>query len=693
MSRNTPNLRLFSNQPQRTKPISPRNIGTAARGSLIRKGANNSISKPNVQQQNKTLKVGVKSQTNNNSLSKTQQISVRPKNKLGLNPKAAVIKAINHIFNHESDMVQFIDVFEAADKIQDSKEVYDVYSEAKGVFAEKLKRLKIDSVSELIKVFKEYMKEVNQIQSFMRFIGIKMFLAEKKYLPEWKYNENIKKQNSYCVLLAIEVWNEEIHPNVMARLGGEISTIFESIITNKTADLLNSIIEMFGVLGHNYNNIITEMFKRNYLGSMFTDHNDKLDYILRETQRMSQYLPMNELQNILLIPNLGELLIPLLQVKSEKVVEIKDFLCLEYQNIYNDLVIDFMKKQEVPVDYFSLSGFYNYFSHVSYSPEPVKAYVKNYINNFSNNFAVLFVSVVFAHIDFPDNLTQISNLPDLYSFPDILNNELHRVLMIKLLRERDISAVTSIIPALSKVFPKSTMMTIDSIVRDFKVTEHFIYVNKSLWKPLIKNDSIHFPTEITKVAQEELAKIKHPNQEQFLSAVFTQVIVRALYHNEKNNKKLERTYTMTALQLSMIRMYEAGNHNFTTIDASEDILETAQNLLRKSGIIDDKNCIVNTAPKAKKINIYDASVKIVRKVDPVPHKPDINVDNSHCIQASIMKILKKDKKLIKEHIIKKVRDDLPPKYNINDDAIRTQLGKLAKQQLIKIEQNVYYVYI
>ena len=307
-------------------------------------------------------------------------------------PEKEITKAISEILTHTLSTTSFSDVFKAAKNLS-AQSANEIYEQLKIEYSNRLDDIDISSIPKLITEWHKFQNEVIQIQSFMKFVGFQEIKSQYDTLPHWKYKETIKKHSNKCMTLGIEIWKSEVHSKALYILHDEINESIKSLSTEgSTSTNINphtkELFELLGMLDYNCLDQVKELFVTEYnsLDSNISS-GDRLLYLINKTKKLTVVFPMSSLQPLTVVPYMETLVISLLEKRlSEPLIELKDFLLPEFIPLYTKTVIGQMKKVTLPIDYFSLVSFFEFYSSVMYNDAPVRSHVSTFISKSDSKF-------------------------------------------------------------------------------------------------------------------------------------------------------------------------------------------------------------------------------------------------------------------------------------------------------------------
>ncbi|OHT02932.1 hypothetical protein TRFO_29878 [Tritrichomonas foetus] len=602
-------------------------------------------------------------------------------------PEKELMKAVNAILSHTSSSISFATVFKAARNITTNS--FELYDKLKMELINRLDDLDISSIQKLINEWKNFQKEIIQIQSFMKFVGLKSIQDQYNSLPHWKYKELCKQHVNKCMKMGIDLWNSEVHPRALYILHDEIQESIRNLVSNNANcdSLTRELFDLLGLLGHDCVEPIKELFRTSYesLDPHMSD-TDRLFYLINETKKLSSVFPINILQPITIIPYMPKLVNGLLEKRfPEALIALKQFLLPEHISKYTTLVNDQMKSVSLPIDYFSLVGYLNFYSSVMYNDAPARTIVSNFISKADSKFPVQFVSVLFGHFDLPSNVKELAPLVPLYAESEQLSTELTRAFLLRLLQKHSTNKEKELAFAktLNLMFSNEQMRGVYSMLRDYTAFGNFIVMNSTLSNPLVGNDQSKVPPEFEAKMMEELKSYSENYQSRkfVISGAFTIFFVKARWG------KNERFITMSALQYLLIQMIQQGNYNFKSTNASLDVLNSALKFLIKSKIakkVGDKFYICEEPPKEKKMNIFINSINVRFNER---QKIIQSHDHTMSIQSVIAKLMKANRRMQETELNTKIIEELSQKFNIRDGDIPKVIDRMIEGDFIERDKS------
>ena len=605
-------------------------------------------------------------------------------------PEKELMKAITAILTHTSSSISFASVYRAARNITTNSLSLELFDKLKIELSNRLDDIDIDSIQKLLNEWKNFQKEITQIQSFMKFAGLKSIQDQYDLLPHWKYKELYNQHTNKCIKMGIEAWNSEVHPRALYILHDEIQNAIKKLITNdkncdqQTLDLF----DLLRLLGHNLIEPITELFRNEYQSlSPNTSDSDRLMFLINETKKLSNVFPVNVLQPITIVPYMSTLVNNLLEKRiPEPLIALKQFLLPEYITKYTQLVVDQMKKVSLPIDYFSLVGYLNFYSSVMYNDAPARAIVSTFISKADSKFDVQFVSVLFGHFDqFPKNVKELAPLIPLYANSEKLTTELTRAFLLKLMQRhaQDKDKEYQFAKVLSTMFSTEQMQHVFGMLRDYTPYQNLIIMNTTLSMPLISNDQTKVPPEFEGAILKEIKSFSEKFQcrKYHISGAFTIFYVKAKWGQE------ERFITMSALQYLLIQMVMKKDFNFKSTNSTIDTLNNALKFLIKSQILKKSGnqfYVSDTPPKEKKLNIYLNSINI-RNVE--RQKIKQSHDHSMSIQSVIARLIKASRKMDETTLISKVTQELSPLFNVRDGDVPNVIKHMIESDFLERDKS------
>lgn len=607
-------------------------------------------------------------------------------------PEKELSKAISEILSHKLATVTFADVYKAANSlsIQSTNEIFELI---KIEYSNRLDDIDIFSIEKLITEWHHFQSEVTQIQSFMKFAGLKDIKLQYDLLPHWKYKETVKKHSNKCMMIGIEIWKNVVHPKALYILHDEIQNSIKSLAldesNNNNSKLTKELFELLNLLGHNCMDQVTELFTTEYnsLDSNLSA-SDRLRFIINKTKKLTVVFPLNALQPITVVPYIDQLVPILLEKRQlEPLIELKDFLLPEHVSKYTNLVNSQMKKVSLPIDYFSLVSFLEFYSSAMFNDAPARQLVSTYISRSDSKFAQQFVSVIFSHFDLIQNVKQLAPLVPLYADKEQLSNELVRAFLLKLLQKHSASKEKEFKFAkeLLIMFSNDQMRTVFSMLRDYNAQGNLIIMNSSLSQPLVYFDRSRIPEEYENAINTEVAKYSQNflNRKFTVSGAFTLFYVKAKWESDND----ERLITMSALQYLLIQMILKKDANYKNTLANIDTLNMALKFLVKAKIVKKVGgsfVISDEPPKEKRINIYMKSIDVrynERQKSAQSH------DHSMSIQSVVSKLMKASRRMEEDELNRKVYDELSTMFNIRDGDIPKVIEHMIEGEFIERDKN------
>lgn len=602
-------------------------------------------------------------------------------------PEKELINAISAILSHNPISTSFSDLFKSAKNLN-NQAISGIFNHLRSEFSARLDDIDISSIQKLIFQWGKFKLEILQIQSFIKFIGLNDLKLQYDLLPHWKYKELIKSHTNKCMDIGIDVWKSEVYPKSLYILHDEIQNSIKKLTTNPNQNSIDEethkLFELLSLLGYNLIEQITELFLNEYNSlDSYISCSERLLYLINKTKILTSVFPLDILQPITIIPYINEL-VPILLEKRQKeaLIELKNFILPEYISKYTSIVNQEMKKVVLPVDFFSLAAFLEFFSSVSMNDANVRNYVSTFISKGDSNFPQLFVAVIFGHFDLPSNLKQLSPLIPLYADSEKLSNELVRGFLSKLLRKHSKTneAEMKFAKFLCTLFSNEQMRKVFTMLQDYTSYENFIIINTALSMPLIQNDQAKVPLELEAKMMPQLTTYsKNFEKRKYrISGTFSMLSVKAIY-GDKN----ERLFTMSTLQYSIIQMILRKETNFKSTQAHNDAVKMALIPLIKGGIIKKAGSsfvIQEKPPKEKKINVYIKAIDIRYDEN---QKLKQSHDHSMSIQSVIAKLMKANRKMLESDLIAQVEAELSPNFNIRNGDIPKVIEHMIEGEYIE----------
>lgn len=689
---------IHSPPPTTTSQTKPTRTIRVAPSSTTKQSMTQSSTMKSNMSQSSTMKSNMTATSRGYNSNKVNSMKMTPKSRsTPFISEKEIIKAISDILSNKISTATFSDVYKAAKNLS-VQSTNEIYEQLKIEFSNRLDDLDISSIQKLINEWKKFQKEVNQIQSFMKFAGFKDIKNLYDTLPHWKYKETIKKHSNKCMTIGIEIWKSDVHSKALYILHDEIQNSIKSLSNDETVEnYTKELFDLLCLLGHNCVDQVKEMFTTEY-NSLDSSKSatERLFYIIKKTKKLAAVFSLNVLQPITVVPYMNELVPVILEKRQpEALVELKEFLLPEHVPKYTQIVIDQMKKVTLPIDYFSLVSFLEFYSSVLFNDAPVRTLVSTFISRGDSKFCQQFVSVIFGHFDLIQNVKQLSPLVPLYADKEQLSNELVRAFLLRMLQKRSTTKEKEMKFAkeLLIMFSNEQMRQVFSMLRDYTIEGNIIVMNSSLTTPLISNDRSKIPFEYEQQIKVELNKFseKFINRKFTISGAFSMFYVKAKWNGDKD----ERLIIMSGLQFQIIQMILMKDNNFKSTNANIDTLNMAMKFLVKSKIVKkagNQFFISDEPPKEKRINIYMNAIDIRYNEN---KKLAQSHDHSMSIQSVISKVMKANRKMNENDLTNKVIEELSNLFNIRDGDIPKVIEHMIESEFIERDKSDtrYLLYI
>lgn len=600
-----------------------------------------------------------------------------------------VVNAINNVLKNEQGKSSFVQVFSAAQEIEDNNTILRLFEHLKEQIRDDLDLIQIYTVEDLIDQYNKFNKTISKVQSFMKFLGLKSLQDSRNMLPAWKYQQELDKHTNRCLQIGRVLWLERVHKRVLGNISKEIKNLFQNLVKNNNTEsksVVQQLYTMFKDLGLDYIESVSELFNMIYI----SEHKDKspsekLKFLMDDITRLSEIFPMDRLQELMFINHLDDFLDPLLKNRDDKLLpKLSSFLCPSTVAEYSKKVVEFMETVQPPIDFFSLSEFLRYFSSIIPNSLPVRKYVGAYINKTSTNFPSSLAFVFFAHIEMTVNLQPLANLVPLYTTPDDVYDEINKALMRRLLQKRsnDLTLERKLVEDLKPVLGRDALRETSLILNDFKCQNNLMLVCKSLWQNIIPEDKIKIPVEIEKDIIHSASKFVKSYQKLSISGLYSTVVVSAKYEKE------EKTITMSVLQYNIIKMVEAGILQLAELGATKEQIKSALGPLKKAKILVKVpgGFTISKSPVAgKRLNVYESVTK--QKQKKPKKEQEKPVEHFEGVKAAIVKIMKNEKKLSRQALKKGIVQLTEKLFETWDDEMERAIKALIMDSYLSVDKN------
>ena len=671
--------------------------------------------------QTKNLVVESTKNANNRVKSPRKNTGVR------LSCEQLLLQCIDNILDDKEQATSFVFAFSAAHSIRE-KNVFDslVSSMREKLIAkaESLSENASSSTSSLLNEYKAFMKNVDKIQSFMQFVFLNNPPAknERRNVPSHKFKAEIEQRKNKTHEIGLNVWKEHVFVKAVKLLSSSIKKMFQDCVTGKSKidENVKEMYKMFLELGEDYIVQVASLFNCMFVSkfsSMKTKDKievgkEKLTYLMSELERLKDVFTFGEMLERMFRPHMKDAIMPLLESRENEVLpKVKDFLLqgstapnIHVMNEYTSLVVSYMEGCDLPIDFFSLSSFFVYFSSLLTNDHRVRQFVGSYVNRTTTNFPSLICSVIFSHINISDNIKSLACLVPLYTNQELISIEFSKQLMVRLLQNRTNAndnerKLVSLLKR-NSILARATIRQAELILDDFVVTGNYIMACSSLWNPLIMADCSPFPDDIANEANTGLAKFNTQYKTFSLSATFSVAYVTAKYTKKVEDVVVteEKYFTMSVLQYKLLRMIERCETNLMKANASEDAIRTAISGMLKAKLIakvpGGTFCISKEGIKTskKKINIYDSAIVIKHKKRDEA-RDDLN--NQNAVKSAIVRIMKCEDTMNELDLIFAVKREASKYFEVDDNDVKRGIKSLINEEFISrmAEDNSVIVYV